>query len=66
MLDLYAQYWSETSTIGCNFYRNEFRYPLKQEVYLNGEKSLMYVAISRAIKILRITGTGVKSDVVQV
>jgi hypothetical protein len=33
----------------------------EREDYLNSEKSLLYVAITRAISILKITGTGVKS-----
>ena len=37
----------------------------KQE-YLQSEKSLLYVAITRAINILKIVGTGVKSDLIGV
>lgn len=32
--------------------------------YINSEKSLVYVAMTRAINILRITGTGVKSELI--
>lgn len=38
---------------------------LEKQEYLNSERSLIYVAISRAINILKITGTGVKSELVQ-
>lgn len=33
--------------------------------YINSEKSLVYVAMTRAIKVLRMTGTGVKSDLIR-
>jgi hypothetical protein len=36
----------------------------EKEDYLNSEKSLLYVAITRAISILIITGTGVKSELI--
>lgn len=36
----------------------------EREDYLNSEKSLLYVAITRAISILIITGTGVKSELI--
>lgn len=39
---------------------------MSKEDYLNSEKSLLYVAISRAIQVLRLTGTGVKSEMVRV
>jgi hypothetical protein len=38
----------------------------RKQDYFNSEKSLIYVAITRAINILKITGTGVKSEVVKV
>ena len=34
----------------------------EKEDYLNSEKSLLYVAITRAISILKIVGTGIKSN----
>jgi superfamily I DNA/RNA helicase len=34
--------------------------------YLNSERSLMYVAMSRAVKVLKISGTGIKSEMVRV
>lgn len=34
----------------------------EKEDYLNSEKSLLYVAITRAISVLKIVGTGIKSD----
>lgn len=37
---------------------------VEKEEYLNSEKSLMYVAITRAVSILKITGTGIKSSLV--
>jgi hypothetical protein len=33
--------------------------------YINSEKSLVYVAMTRAIKLLRMTGTGIKSDLIK-
>ena len=39
---------------------------LEKEEYLNSERSLLYVAITRAISILKIVGTGVKSELVKV
>lgn len=37
----------------------------EKEDYLNSEKSLLYVAITRAISVLKITGTGIKSELVK-
>lgn len=34
--------------------------------YINSEKSLVYVAMTRAIKLLRMTGTGIKSELIKV
>lgn len=39
---------------------------IPKEHYFKSERSLLYVAISRAIKELKIVGTGVKSEMVQV
>jgi superfamily I DNA/RNA helicase len=36
----------------------------EKEAHLNSEKSLMYVAMTRAVSLLYITGTGVKSELV--
>lgn len=36
----------------------------EKEEYLNSERSLIYVAITRAISILKIFGTGVKSSLI--
>ncbi len=38
--------------------------PLELEEYLNSERSLIYVAATRAINILKIYGTGVKSNLI--
>ncbi|MBC7388487.1 MAG: DEAD/DEAH box helicase [Opitutaceae bacterium] len=38
---------------------------LAKEDYYNSERSLLYVAITRAISVLKITGTGLKSDLVK-
>lgn len=53
-------------TCPLNFPRMDEMEAEEKESYLKSERSLIYVAISRAIKTLRITGTGVKSDVVGV
>ena len=37
---------------------------LEKEEYLNSERSLIYVAITRAISVLKIFGTGVKSSLI--
>lgn len=37
----------------------------EKEDYLNSEKSLLYVAITRAISVLKITGTGIKSELIK-
>lgn len=37
-----------------------------QENYLKSEKSLFYVAVSRAINIVTITGIGYKSDIIRI
>jgi hypothetical protein len=37
----------------------------EKEDYLNSEKSLLYVAITRAISVLKITGTGIKSKLIK-
>jgi hypothetical protein len=37
---------------------------LEKEEYFNRERSLMYVAMTRAINILKITGVGVKSELI--
>lgn len=34
--------------------------------YFNSEKSLIYVAITRAINVLKITGTGVRSEIIRI
>jgi superfamily I DNA/RNA helicase len=39
---------------------------LEKEEYLNSEKSLLYVAITRAISVLKIVGTGIKSELVNI
>ena len=39
---------------------------LEKEAYLHSEKSLLYVAMTRAISILKIMGTGIKSDLINV
>jgi hypothetical protein len=44
---------------------NQFEEKQKEE-YFKSERALIYVAISRAINILHITGTGVKSDLISV
>ena len=36
----------------------------EKEAYLNSERSLIYVAITRAISVLKITGTGIKSPLI--
>jgi len=38
----------------------------EKEDYLNSEKSLLYVAITRAISVLKIVGTGIKSELVNI
>jgi phosphopantetheine adenylyltransferase len=38
----------------------------EKEDYLNSEKSLLYVAITRAISVLKITGTGIKSELIDI
>jgi len=38
----------------------------EKEDYLNNEKSLLYVAITRAISVLIITGTGIKSEIINI
>jgi hypothetical protein len=38
----------------------------EKEDYLNSEKSLLYVAITRAISVLIITGTGIKSELIKI
>jgi superfamily I DNA/RNA helicase len=37
---------------------------LEKEEYYNWERSLMYVSMTRAINILKITGVGVKSELI--
>ncbi len=37
---------------------------IERQEHMNSEKSLLYVAVSRAISILRITGTGMKSELI--
>jgi superfamily I DNA/RNA helicase len=37
---------------------------LEKEEYFNRERSLMYVAMTRAINILKISGVGVKSEMI--
>ncbi len=39
---------------------------VQKEEYYKSERALMYVAVSRAIKILYITGTGVKSELISI
>ncbi len=38
----------------------------EKEDYLNREKSLLYVAMTRAISVLKITGTGIKSELINI
>jgi len=38
----------------------------EKEDYFKSEQSLIYVAITRAISILKITGTGIKSDIIRI
>ena len=38
----------------------------EKEDYLNSEKSLLYVAMTRAISVLKIVGTGIKSELINI
>jgi hypothetical protein len=38
----------------------------EKEDYLNSEKSLLYVAMTRAISVLKIAGTGIKSELINI
>jgi superfamily I DNA/RNA helicase len=38
----------------------------EKEEYLNSEKSLLYVAMTRAISVLKIVGTGMKSELINI
>lgn len=38
----------------------------EKEAYIQSEKSLLYVAMTRAVAVLRITGTGIKSDLIKI
>lgn len=48
------------------FSKYEDMEPLEKEEYLNSERSLIYVAITRAIRVLKIYGTGVKSTIISI
>ena len=59
---------SDVNNRTCPFYftnLNQFNEKQKED-YFKREKALLYVAISRAIQKLNITGTGVKSDLISV
>ncbi len=67
-LEFKAVILSDVNNRTCPLYfskLNQFDEKRKEE-YLKSEKALMYVAISRAINILYVTGTGVKSELISV
>jgi len=67
-LEFKAVLLSDVNNRTCPLYftkLNQFEEGQKEE-YFKSERALMYVAISRAINILHITGTGVKSELISV
>jgi superfamily I DNA/RNA helicase len=65
-LEFKAVFISDINNRTCPLHFNGFNEMEDQEKldYINSEKSLIYVAMTRAIKFLKITGTGVKSDLI--
>jgi hypothetical protein len=67
-LEFKAVFLSDVNNRTCPLFfakLNQFDDKQKEE-YFKSERALMYVAISRAINILHITGTGVKSELISV
>jgi mRNA-degrading endonuclease RelE of RelBE toxin-antitoxin system len=62
-LEFKAVFLADINNRTCPLYFNGYNDMEEQEKtdYINSEKSLIYVAITRAINILKITGTGIKS-----
>lgn len=65
-LEFKAVFLADINNRTCPLYFNGFNDMEEQEKtdYINSEKSLIYVAITRAINILKITGTGIKSEII--
>ena len=65
-LEFKAVFLADINNRTCPLYFNGFNDMEEQEKtdYINSEKSLIYVAMTRAINILRITGTGIKSEMI--
>jgi hypothetical protein len=65
-LEFKAVFLADINNRTCPLYFNGFNDMEEQEKtdYINSEKSLIYVAMTRAINILKITGTGIKSEMI--
>lgn len=65
-LEFKAVFLADINNRTCPLYFHGFNDMEEQEKtdYINSEKSLIYVAMTRAINILKITGTGIKSEMI--